>query len=195
MSPADPASNLNLPNALTALRIVLVPFFVWFLWVGGTQGEDSLGMRWAALAVFAVAMYTDKLDGDIARARGLITSFGKIADPIADKLLTGGALVCLSILGELAWWVTAVILLRELGITLYRMAVLSDRVIPASRGGKLKTILQAVAIAFFLTPLWTVLGDWMHWVNGALMTAAVIATVLSGVDYLVKAIRHGRQAP
>ena len=113
--PPPNSSNWNLPNALTALRIVMVPFFVWFLWAGGTHGADSMPMRWAAVVVFGVAMYTDKLDGDIARARNLITSFGKIADPIADKLLTGAAFVVLSMLGELWWWVTIVILVREWG--------------------------------------------------------------------------------
>jgi CDP-diacylglycerol--glycerol-3-phosphate 3-phosphatidyltransferase len=187
-----PASNGNLANLITVIRILLAPVFFWLLFLD----DGELGViRYAAAALFVLAIATDSVDGILARRQNLVTDLGKILDPIADKLLTGGALVCLSILGELAWWVTAVILLRELVITLYRMAVFSDRVIPASRGGKLKTILQAVAIAFFLIPLWTVVGEWMHWVNGALMTAAVIATVLSGIDYLAKAIRHGRQAP
>ncbi|MHA6668657.1 CDP-diacylglycerol--glycerol-3-phosphate 3-phosphatidyltransferase [Homoserinimonas sp. A447] len=186
-----PASNGNLANLITVIRILLAPLFFWLLFLD--DGELGL-IRYAAAALFVLAIATDSVDGILARRQNLVTDLGKILDPIADKLLTGGALVCLSILGELAWWVTALILVRELGITAYRMAVLRNRVIPASRGGKLKTILQAVAIAFFLTPLWTFLGDWMHWVNGALMTAAVIATVLSGIDYLVKAVRHGRQA-
>ena len=195
MSPADPASNLNLPNALTALRIVLVPFFVWFLWVGGTQGEDSLGMRWAALAVFAVAMYTDKLDGDIARARGLITSFGKIADPIADKLLTGAAFVVLSMLGELWWWVTVVILVREWGITLLRFVVIRYGVMAASKGGKLKTVLQTVALLLLLLPLVPLVGAWWPWLGWIAMGAALVVTVVTGVDYVVKALkvrRNGR---
>ncbi|MEX1079456.1 MAG: CDP-diacylglycerol--glycerol-3-phosphate 3-phosphatidyltransferase [Homoserinimonas sp.] len=186
-----PASNGNLANVITVIRILLAPLFFWLLFLD----DGELGfIRYAAAALFVLAIATDSVDGILARRQNLVTDLGKILDPIADKLLTGGALVCLSLLGELAWWVTAVILVRELGITIYRMAVLRNRVIPASSGGKLKTILQAVAIAFFLTPLWTVLGDWMHWVNGALMSAAVIATVVSGIDYLVKAIRHGRQA-
>jgi CDP-diacylglycerol--glycerol-3-phosphate 3-phosphatidyltransferase len=184
-----PASNGNLANLITVVRILLAPLFFWLLFLD--DGELGL-IRYAAAALFVLAIATDSVDGILARRQNLVTDLGKLLDPIADKLLTGGALVCLSLLGELAWWVTAVILIRELGITAYRMAVLRDRVIPASSGGKLKTILQAVAIAFFLTPLWTFLGDWMHWVNGALMTAAVLATVVSGIDYLVKAIRHGR---
>ena len=194
MSPADPASNLNLPNALTALRIVLVPFFVWFLWVGGTQGEDSLGMRWAALAVFAVAMYTDKLDGDIARARGLITSFGKIADPIADKLLTGAAFVVLSMLGELWWWVTVVILVREWGITLLRFVVIRYGVMAASKGGKLKTVLQTVALLLLMLPLVPLVGAWWPWLGWIAMGAALVVTVVTGVDYVVKAVQLRRRA-
>lgn len=194
MSPADPASNLNLPNALTALRIVLVPFFVWFLWAGGTQGEDSLGMRWAALAVFAVAMYTDKLDGDIARARGLITSFGKIADPIADKLLTGAAFVVLSMLGELWWWVTVVILVREWGITLMRFVVIRYGVMAASKGGKLKTVLQTVALLLLLLPLVPLVGAWWPWLGWTVMGAALMVTVVTGVDYVVKAVQLRRRA-
>ena len=186
-----PASNGNLANLITVIRILLAPLFFWLLF----HDDGELGLiRYAAAALFVLAIATDSVDGILARRQNLVTDLGKILDPIADKLLTGGALVCLSILGELAWWVTALILVRELGITAYRMAVLRNRVIPASSGGKLKTILQSVAISFFLTPLWTFLGDWMHWVNGVLMAAAVVATVLSGVDYLVKAVRHGRPA-
>jgi CDP-diacylglycerol--glycerol-3-phosphate 3-phosphatidyltransferase len=181
-----PASNGNLANVITVVRILLAPVFFWLLFAD--NGELG-AVRYAAAALFVLAIATDSVDGILARRRNLVTDLGKLLDPIADKLLTGGALVCLSLLGELAWWVTAVILLRELGITAYRMAVLRDRVIPASRGGKLKTVLQAVAITLFLTPLWVLLGDWVHWVNGVFMTAAVIATIVSGVDYLVKARR------
>jgi CDP-diacylglycerol--glycerol-3-phosphate 3-phosphatidyltransferase len=187
MSPADQDSNLNLPNALTALRIVLVPFFVWFLWAGGTHGEDAPGMRWAAVVVFAAAMYTDKLDGDIARARGLITSFGKIADPIADKLLTGSAFVVLSLLDELWWWVTVVILVREWGITVMRFVVIRYGVMAASKGGKLKTVLQTVALLLLLIPLSPLVGAWWLWLGWLAMGAALVVTVVTGVDYVVKA--------
>ena len=186
-----PASNGNLANVITVIRILLAPLFFWLLFLDG--GELGL-IRYAAAGLFILAIATDSVDGILARRQNLVTDLGKFLDPIADKLLTGGALVCLSLLGDLDWWVTVVILVRELGITVYRAAVLRDRVIPASRGGKIKTILQSIAISFFLTPLWTFLGDWMHWVNGALMTAAVIATVLSGIDYLVKAWQHDRQS-
>lgn len=187
MSP-ERASNWNLPNILTSVRILLVPLFAWFLWAGGTFGEDSLAMRWAAFAVFAVAMYTDKLDGDIARARGLVTDFGKIADPIADKLLTGSALVVLSLLDELWWWVTIVILVREWGITLMRFAVLRYGVMPASRGGKLKTVLQTLALGLLLMPLGSVVGDWWPWAGWIAMGAALVVTVVTGLDYVRQAI-------
>lgn len=187
MSP-ERVSNWNLPNILTSVRILLVPLFVWFLWAGGTFGQDSLAMRWAAFAVFAVAMYTDKLDGDIARARGLITDFGKIADPIADKLLTGSALVVLSLLNELWWWVTIVILVREWGITLMRFVVLRYGVMPASRGGKLKTVLQTLALGLLLMPLGSVVGDWWPWAGWIAMGAALVVTVVTGLDYVRQAI-------
>ncbi|KAA9393603.1 CDP-diacylglycerol--glycerol-3-phosphate 3-phosphatidyltransferase [Kocuria coralli] len=184
---APKASNWNLPNALTTLRILMVPFFVWFLVAGGPFGEDSLAMRWAAFVVFGLAMLTDKLDGDIARARGLITSFGKIADPIADKLLTGAAFVVLSVLGELWWWVTIVILLREWGITLMRFVVIRYGVMAASKGGKLKTVLQTVALLVMLLPLVPLVGAWWAWLGWFCMALALIATVVTGVDYVIKA--------
>ncbi|MDI3330052.1 MAG: CDP-alcohol phosphatidyltransferase family protein [Micrococcus sp.] len=188
------SENWNVPNILTALRILLVPFFIWFLVAGGPAGEDSPGMRWAAFAVFAVAMYTDKLDGDIARARGLVTSFGKIADPIADKLLTGAAFIVLSALGELWWWVTILILLREWGITLMRFVVLRYGVMPASRGGKLKTVLQAGALLLMLAPLAPLVGGWYPWVGWTVMGAALAVTLVTGADYVLKAIRLRRTA-
>ncbi|NQX06197.1 CDP-diacylglycerol--glycerol-3-phosphate 3-phosphatidyltransferase [Rathayibacter sp. VKM Ac-2856] len=184
-------SNWNLPNAITVVRILLAPVFFWLLLADG--GEDG-GVRIAAALLFIVAIATDGIDGHIARSRGLVTDLGKLLDPIADKVLTGAALVGLSILAELPWWVTIVILVREVGITVFRMAVLSDRVIPASRGGKLKTIVQSVAISLALLPLWTFLGEWVHWLNGLTMTAAVILTVATGIDYLADAARQSRAA-
>ena len=177
-----PAGVWNVANALTMTRIVLVPLFVWLLFLDGT------GWRLAAFAVFAAASVTDKIDGDIARARGLVTDFGKIADPIADKALTGAALVSLSVLGELWWWVTAAIMVREIGITVLRFVVIRYGVIPASKGGKLKTMLQVIAIGFYILP-----GplDYLRW---AAMAAALAVTVVTGVDYLVRAWRL-RRAP
>jgi len=132
------------------------------------------------------------VDGSLARSRNLVTNVGIILDPIADKVLTGAALIMLSVLGELWWWVTIVILVRELGITAFRFAVLRTRVIPASRGGKLKTIVQSVAISLFLVPLNTLLGDWVLWVNWIVMGAALVLTVVTGIDYLWQAWRGNR---
>lgn len=181
---AQRVSAWNLPNILTSVRILMVPFFAWALWVGGPWGGDSLVARWLALALFAAAMYTDKLDGDIARARGLITDFGKIADPIADKLLTGAALVLFSLLGELWWWVTIVILVREWGITLMRFVVIRYGVMPAGRGGKLKTVLQTVGIGLLLLPLVPLVGGWWPWAGWVVIGAATVLTVLTGLEYV-----------
>ncbi|RSN67960.1 MULTISPECIES: CDP-alcohol phosphatidyltransferase family protein [Actinomadura] len=177
---APPASVYNIANLLTMLRIALVPLFVWLLFLEGT------GWRLAAFAVFAAASITDKIDGDIARARGLVTDFGKIADPIADKALTGAALISLSVLGELWWWVTAAILVREIGITLLRLVVIRYGVIPASKGGKLKTMLQVIAIGLFILP-----GplDPIRW---ATMAAALVVTLVTGADYIAQAWRLRR---
>ncbi len=177
---------LNIANVLTAVRILLVPFFIWFLLLD--DGNAGL-FRWLAVATFVVAIYTDKLDGDLARSRGLITDFGKIADPIADKLLIGSALVLLSVLGELWWWVTIVILVREVGITLLRFAVIRYGVMPASRGGKLKTVVQTAAILLFLIPLQALLGDWAWSLAAGVMAIALVITVVTGVDYIVQAVR------
>lgn len=183
-------SNWNLPNIITVVRILLAPLFVWILLADA--GQDG-ALRWWAALLFVLAIATDGVDGAIARRRGLVTELGKLLDPIADKVLTGGALVGLSILGELWWWVTVLILLREVGITVFRFAMLSDHVIPASPGGKLKTILQSVAIALYLSPLWLLVGDWIHVVNAVVMGAALVLTVITGIDYLVKAARERRR--
>ena len=184
------SANWNLPNAITVVRILAAPVFFWLLLAD--DGADG-GLRWAAAVVFIAAIATDGIDGHLARSRGLVTDLGKILDPIADKLLTSGALVCLSILGELPWWVTAVIVVREVGITVWRLVELRrGNVVPASSGGKLKTIVQSVAISFALVPLWTVLGDWIHWVNAILMAAALILTVWSGLLYVRDAVRLAR---
>jgi len=186
-----PASTANIANVVTVVRILMAPLFIaWLLVDDGADGP----LRIAAAVLFVVAILTDSLDGALARGLDLVTDFGKIVDPIADKVLIGGALVSLTILGELPWWVTALILLREVGITVYRFIVIRDRVVPASRGGKLKTVLQAVAVTLALFPLWNVFGEGMHWVNGVLMTAALVATLVSGADYLRVAVKHGRGA-
>ena len=188
-TPVARPSNWNLPNLITVVRILLAPLFIWMLLADA--GQDG-PLRWWAAALFLVAIATDGIDGAIARKHNLVTDLGKILDPIADKVLTGGALVCLAILGELWWWVTIVILVREIGITVFRFVMLNDRVIPASRGGKLKTLLQSVAISLALVPLWLVLGDWIYWVNWTAMALALIVTVITGIDYLVAARRENR---
>jgi CDP-diacylglycerol--glycerol-3-phosphate 3-phosphatidyltransferase len=188
--PLSSAANWNLPNIITVVRILLAPVFIWLLLADG--GNDG-ALRWWAAGLFIVAIATDGIDGAIARRQNLVTDLGKLLDPIADKVLTGGALVCLSILAELPWWVTIVILVREIGITVFRFAMLSDRVIPASRGGKLKTVVQSVAISLALVPLWLVFGEWVHWLNGIAMSLAVVLTVATGVDYLVSARRENRK--
>ena len=187
---ANRASNWNVPNLITVVRILLAPVFIWMLLADA--GHDG-PLRWTAAVLFVLAIATDGVDGAIARRNNLVTDLGKLLDPIADKVLTGGALVSLSILNELPWWVTIVILVREIGITVYRFVVIRQGVIAASRGGKIKTIVQSVAISFALFPLWTIFGDWIFWVNGILMTAAVILTVVTGFDYLWQAYR-GRKA-
>jgi CDP-diacylglycerol--glycerol-3-phosphate 3-phosphatidyltransferase len=192
-------TNWNLPNALTTLRIVMVPFFGWALL---TDDGQSVVWRTVAWALFAAAMVTDKVDGDIARSRNLITNFGKIADPIADKALTGMAFVGLSIIGELWWWVTVLVLVREVGITLLRFWVIRHGVIAASSGGKLKTVLQTVALGLLILPLklfddhpWDTIGAVLWWAAAAVMAAAVTVTLVTGADYVVKALavrREGR---
>jgi CDP-diacylglycerol--glycerol-3-phosphate 3-phosphatidyltransferase len=183
------ASNWNVPNLITVIRILLAPLFVWMLLAD--NGADG-ALRWWAGILFILAIATDGVDGAIARGRGLVTELGKLLDPIADKILIGGALISLSILGELPWWVTVVILVREVGITVYRFVVISNGVIAASRGGKLKTIVQSVAISLALLPFWTIFGGWVYWFDGILMTLAVILTVVTGIDYLYQAWRHSR---
>jgi CDP-diacylglycerol---glycerol-3-phosphate 3-phosphatidyltransferase len=171
---------VNIANGLTVLRLVLVPVFVWFLVEGGTGG------RTIAFVAFAVASVTDLLDGELARRRSLITDFGKIADPIADKALTGSALITLSYLGELPWWVTIVIVVRELAVTGLRFWVIRRGVIAASRGGKAKTLLQVIAISLYILP-WHV-----GLTREIFMAAAVIVTLVTGFDYTARAIRLRR---
>lgn len=186
--PARPAPVVNAANMLTGLRLALVPVFLGFLFAG--DGHQTVS-RIIAFAVFAIAVITDRLDGSLARSYGMITDFGKLADPIADKMLIGAALIGLSVLGDLPWWVTAVILVREIGITVLRFAVLKRGVIPASRGGKLKTLVQAVAIGLFILPLHSWPSPWLT-VAWSVMGAAILLTVVTGVDYLVSAVRESR---
>ena len=179
-------SNGNIANIITVVRILLAPLFVWLVLLDG--GEHGL-WRFIAAALFIAAIATDGLDGALARKRNLVTNSGIILDPIADKILIGGALIALALVAELPWWVVVVILAREIGITLFRLMVLSDRVIPASGGGKLKTVLQAVTLSSWLVPTWLLLGSWVFTLNWVLMGAVIAVTVATGLDYLVKGLR------
>lgn len=173
-------SAWNLANLVTVLRIALVPFFAWALLA---DGGHSTTWRLVATLLFVVAAATDRLDGWLARRSGQVTDLGKLLDPIADKVLIGTALVLLSWLGDLSWWITAVILVRELGITAMRFVLLRYVVLPASRGGKLKTVLQSVAIAIYLLPL-DQLPGFVEVVAAVVMAAAVVVTVATGLDYV-----------
>ncbi|MGW4320652.1 CDP-diacylglycerol--glycerol-3-phosphate 3-phosphatidyltransferase [Streptomyces sp. NPDC004684] len=175
------ASVWNVANLLTMLRLLLVPGFVALMLADGGYDPAWRSFAWAA---FAIAMITDLFDGHLARTYNLVTDFGKIADPIADKAIMGAALICLSGLGDLPWWVTGVILGRELGITLLRFLVIRYGVIPASRGGKLKTLTQGVAVGMYVLALTGWLATLRFWV----MAAAVVLTVVTGLDYVRQAI-------
>jgi CDP-diacylglycerol---glycerol-3-phosphate 3-phosphatidyltransferase len=185
--PPSPVSAWNIANALTVLRLALVPVFVVTLFAHGGHAD---GWRVAAWAVFAIASVTDRIDGDIARKRDIVTEFGKLADPIADKALIGAALIGLSVLNELAWWITVVVLARELGVTLLRFWVIRHGVIPASRGGKLKTLLQAVATGLYVLPL----TGGLHVVAQVIMYVAIVVALVTGGDYVARAVRLRRRS-
>ncbi len=180
-----PVSVWNIANGLTILRLALVPVFFAVL-----MHEDGKQSSWrvAAWGVFAVASVTDRFDGELARRHGLVTDFGKIADPIADKALTGAALVALSMLDELAWWVTVLVLVREVGVTLLRFWVIRHGVMAASRGGKVKTLLQGVAIGLLVLPL----HGPLHVLALVVMAAAVVVTLVTGLDYVHRALQLRR---
>ena len=196
MKPASPdhagdpeggASIVNVANGLTLARVICVPVLAWLLWLSTIDGDDA---RWWAAVVFVVASITDLLDGALARRYDLVTSFGKIADPIADKALTAVALIGLSLLGDLAWWVTIVILGREIAVTILRFWVIEHGVIPASRGGKLKTVTQMVAITMYLM---VVPWAWWSTLAGIVMLVAVLLTVVTGFDYAGRALALRRR--
>jgi CDP-diacylglycerol--glycerol-3-phosphate 3-phosphatidyltransferase len=176
----------NLANYLTFLRLVLVPIFLVALFYEGGHHSTARVVAWA---IFAVACVTDGFDGRLARSYGMATEFGAFVDPIADKTLIGSALIGLSMLGELPWWVTVVIMARELGVTVLRLAVIRRGVIPASRGGKLKTVVQAVAIGLFILPL----SGPLHVAAAVVMALAIVLTVVTGIDYVVSAAKEVRQ--
>jgi len=175
-----PASKANIANLITVARILLAPVFVALL----LADDGEMGaLRYAAAILFVVSIATDSLDGYLARSRNLVTDLGKLLDPIADKVLIGGALVGLSLLGELWWWVTIVILVREFGITIFRFIALRDRVIPATWSGKIKTIVQAIGLSLMLFPFWLYVGEWYRWAGWAVVGLALVLTVYSGAHF------------
>lgn len=189
------AVHPQLPNAITIARIICAPIFLWLLLADA--GADG-GLRWAAAILFIVAIATDGIDGYIARKYNIVSDLGKLLDPIADKALTGLAFVGLSILGELPWWITIVVLVREIGITVYRFIVVSDHVLAAAWMGKLKTVFQAVALSIALIPFATFSDSavWqgvVWWAGVITMTIAVLLTIASGIDYIVTEVRAARQ--
>ena len=196
-------SNWNVPNALTTLRIVMVPFFGWALLYD--DGHD-LTWRWIACALFVVAMITDKVDGDLARKHNLVTNFGKIADPIADKAMTGMAFIGLSILGDFfpswLWWtITVVVLSREVAVTVARLSIARDVVMPAKKSGKTKTLMQVIALGGFVAPFGLltgaleVPGEIVWWISAVLLAGAVVLTITSGLEFARDVVRHRRGEP
>ncbi|QAY70592.1 CDP-diacylglycerol--glycerol-3-phosphate 3-phosphatidyltransferase [Xylanimonas protaetiae] len=184
-------SPWNAANLVTMARIVLVPFFAWALLA---EGGHTITWRLVATGIFAVAALSDRIDGHLARSRNLITDLGKLLDPIADKALVGAALILLWVpLGELPWWVPVVVLVRELGITVMRLFLKKYVVLPASRGGKLKTTLQLAAILLFLLPL-DHLPDFIRVIAWVVLAAAILVTVVTGVDYAHKGWQISRDA-
>ncbi|MGO4955656.1 CDP-diacylglycerol--glycerol-3-phosphate 3-phosphatidyltransferase [Luteococcus sp. Sow4_B9] len=182
-------SQWNVPNVLTGVRMALVPVFAWMLLSHPHEND----WRWYTTLVFCIAIATDFVDGKIARKYNLVTNFGKLWDPIADKALTGMAFIGLSILDELPWWVTIIILVREWGITILRWGIMKYGVMAANRGGKLKTFMQSLALILYL--LWLPqLPTAVQWLAWALMAAAFILTVVTGLDYLREAAKMRREA-
>ncbi|WP_455904670.1 CDP-diacylglycerol--glycerol-3-phosphate 3-phosphatidyltransferase [Microbacterium sp.] len=184
----------QLPNAITIARIPLAVIFFILLLMGGNYGLDDIVIRWVAAILFVVGISTDWVDGYLARRHNIVTDFGKLWDPIADKLLTGAGFIGLAVLGELNWWVVIVILIREWGITIHRLMVAKEHVVAAAWMGKIKTAVQAVALSWALLPLHVVIGPQL-WVVGTaiLMILALILTVASGIDYIVAQVRGARQ--
>ena len=183
----------QLPNAITIARIPLAAVFFVLLLLGGTYGSGDIVMRWIAGGLFVIAISTDWVDGYLARKYDIVSDFGKLWDPIADKLLTGAGFVGLAILGEWPWWVVIVILLREWGITVHRFIVAKQHIVAAAWMGKLKTALQGVTLGWWLLPLHEFIGmDWWTGIGDVLMYATLLLTVLSGIDYVAAQLRGAR---
>lgn len=189
MSGNSPASNWNIANQITIIRMLVAPLVLWLVLLDG--GKLDLWRILGAI-IFIVAISTDGVDGALARKRNLVTPSGVILDPLADKMLIAAALVSLSIVSELSWWVVAVILGREFAVTAFRLVNIAEQALPVSRGGKLKTVIQAVALSSWLLPTWLVLGSWVLVLNWILMVVVLAVTVITGLDYLLRARRESR---
>jgi len=172
---------MNLPNALTIFRILALPFCAWALFKEGGENPTWQIIAWTSFFLLGL---TDILDGRIARKRNQVSSFGAILDPIADKAFIGTALIGLSILGKLPWWVTAIILFREVGITILRLAVIKREVIAANRGGKIKSLLQNFSVGFYILPL----PESLYLPRDILLGLAIVITLTTGLDYLRSAL-------
>jgi len=185
----------QLPNAITIARIPLAVVFFVLLLLGGTYGLTDIAVRWIAAVLFIVAISTDWVDGYLARRYDIVSDFGKLWDPIADKLLTGAGFIGLAVLGELQWWIVVVILIREWGITVHRLMVAKEHVVAAAWMGKIKTAFQGVALSWALLPLHVLIGveTWVI-VTVVLMIVVLILTVASGIDYIVAQVRGARHA-
>lgn len=182
------------PNLVTYSRIVLVVFFLTLDILAGAWGENNLTMRWVAAVLFIIAASTDKIDGWMARKYNQVTEMGKLMDPIADKLLTCGAMIVCSAFGELGWWVTILFLIREIGITV--IAFLRHGASGAKSRGRmarqLKTVFQCVGLSMLLLPFWS-LGNgqatpfWMtayYFLTYAIIYVALVLCLYSGAVYL-----------
>ncbi len=189
MTTESKPSNLNVPNALTVLRIVMVPVFLVVLF----NNPDDFGWRLVATAVFVVAILTDLADGYIARKYNLVTDFGKLWDPVADKALTGAAFIALGILDELSWIIIVLILVREWGITWLRAAIAKHGIMAANKGGKLKTVTQSVALGLYLLGRDN-LPEWLSVVALVIMIIALALTLLTGITYIFSALKIRREA-
>ncbi len=176
---------LNLPNALTILRLLALPFCAYALFKDG--GYTTLWRIIAWMGFFVVGL-TDLMDGRLARSRNQVTSFGTFLDPVADKAAIGTAMIGLSIQGKLWWWVTIVILFREIAVTVLRLVVIRGGVIPASKGGKLKTMMQGFGIGFYILPT----PHWFHIPRDLFMAATIAITLVTGIDYFKKVLTSGR---
>ncbi|MFF7292279.1 CDP-diacylglycerol--glycerol-3-phosphate 3-phosphatidyltransferase [Microbacterium sp. NPDC008134] len=185
----------QLPNAITVARIPLAVVFFVLVLLGGTYGVPDLGLRWTAAILFIFAISTDWVDGYLARRYEIVSDFGKLWDPIADKLLTGAGFIGLAILGEVSWWIVAIILVREWGITIHRLMIVNEHVVAAAWMGKVKTAVQGVALAWALMPLHVLIGlpAWTL-ITFVLMLVVLVLTIWSGIDYVLAQVRGARRS-